>query len=568
MTPAAVFVPLPCPVCRDHMSGEETGPPRTIAIAHRIMDSQQRQLVKKYLDLLAYHWKFITGCVLIALSLGLVVYLRMPKVYQCTALLSYERQQINPARMAPERQTRRLRDTVSTLSELVMSRNNLEGIISQFSLYPKERQQMPIEDVIELMRKKIKISPSTRGDTFTVTFEGSNPEKVQKTTNALASKFIEENLKYREERATETSKYTEDELNMAKVVLDKKEQAMRDYKLKYYNEMPDQRESNLARLSALHEQYQNIQDSIQDLERTRVLVQEQVALRQRLATALLPGGGAETATAPSAAASRPMTRAERLQSLQRYLEALLAKYTERHPEVRRTRQMIAKLKQELATAPDDAGEETTASKAEPRGAAEEDPEIARARLQLKEIDLNIKQLRADQKKVRSEIDKYEKWVAAAPVREAEWNALTRDYNELRRHYDYLVAQNLQASSAEHLERKQKGSKFKIVDPARLPDKPFKPDFKKMLLLSLGAGLALGLGLVVGLDFIDTSFKDADDLEGFLGMAVTCAVPYLEIRAEARKRRFINIFWTLFYLLYGLLLLAALVYFWRQGQIVL
>ncbi len=531
------------------------------------MESQQRQLVKKYLDLLAYHWKFIVGCLLVALSIGLVVYLRMPKVYQCTALLSYERQQINPARMAPERETRRLRDTVSTLSELVMSRNNLEGIISQFNLYQEERRRMPIEDVIEFMRKKIQIKPSTRGDTFTVTYEGRDPEKVQKTTNALASKFIEENLKYREERATETSKYTEDELNMAKMVLDKKEQAMRDYKLKYYNEMPEQRESNLARLTALHEQYQNIQDSIQDLERTRVLVQEQIALRQRLATAIIPGTGATAVPGPAEASSRPMTRAERLQTLQRYLESLLAKYTERHPEVRRTRQMIAKLEQEQATAPAETKEKATAKKTEPK-VETEDPEIARARLQLKEIDINIKQLRKDQKTVRAEIDKYEKWVAAAPVREAEWNALTRDYSELRRHYDYLVAQNLQASSAEHLERKQKGSKFKIVDPARFPDKPFKPDFRKMLLLALGAGLALGLGLVVGLDFIDTSFKDADDLEEFLSMPVTCAVPYLETRAEARKRRFGNIFWTLLYLLYGLILLAALVYFWRKGQIIL
>ncbi len=532
------------------------------------MESQQRQLVKKYLDLLAHHWKFITGCLLVALSVGLLLYLRMPKVYQCTALLSYERQQINPARMAPEREERRLRDTVSTLSELVMSRNNLEGIITQFSLYPEERRKMPIEDVIELMRKKISIRPSTRGDTFTVTYEGRNPEKVQKTTNALASKFIEENLKYREERATETSKYTEDELNMAKMVLDKKEQAMRDYKLKYYNEMPDQRESNLARLTALHEQYQNIQDSIQDLERTRVLVQEQIALRQRLATAILPGGGTDTAAGQTGAASHPMSRAERLQALQQYLESLLSKYTERHPEVRRTRQMIARLEQELASQP--AAEEKKEGAGTPAVSqpVSEDAEIARARLQLKEIDLNIRQLRADQKKVRAEIDKYEKWVAAAPVREAEWNALTRDYNELRRHYDYLVAQNLQASSAEHLERKQKGSKFKIVDPARYPDKPFKPDFKKMLLLALAAGLALGLGVVVGLDFIDTSFKDVDDLEEFLGMTVTCSVPYLETRAEARRRRFRNIFWTLLYLLYGVLLLAALVWFWRKGQIIL
>ncbi len=101
-------------------------------------------------------------------------------------------------------------------------------------------------------------------------FKGHDPEKVIKVTNALASLFIEENLKYREERATETSKYTESELAMSKKVLDEKEQVMRDYKLKYFNEMPEQRQGNLTQLQALITQNQGIQNSIQDLERTKV----------------------------------------------------------------------------------------------------------------------------------------------------------------------------------------------------------------------------------------------------------------------------------------------------------
>ena len=101
-------------------------------------------------------------------------------------------------------------------------------------------------------------------------------------------------------------------------------------------------------------------------------------------------------------------------------------------------------------------------------------EIQRLQIQLKEIDINIKQLREEQAKIPAQIAKYQRWIEAVPVREAEWNALTRDYTELRRHYDQLVAQNLQAQSAENLEHNQKGSKFKIVDSARLPEKPFSP----------------------------------------------------------------------------------------------
>ncbi|MCF6186582.1 MAG: Wzz/FepE/Etk N-terminal domain-containing protein [Desulfobulbaceae bacterium] len=529
------------------------------------MENQQRQQVKKYLDLLLQRWKLIVACLLVAVTVGLALYLRIPKLYRSSALLSYEQQQINPGRMAPEREGQRLRDTVSTLSELVMSRNNLEKLILQFDLYPEARQKLPIEDVIEAMRKDITISPSSRGDTFTVDFQGTQQDKVMKVTNALGSKFIEENLKYREERATETSKYTEDELNLAKVVLDKKEQAMRDYKLQYYNEMPEQRESNIARLSSLHEQYQGMQNSVQDLERTRVMAQEQIALRKRLGSAL--AGGAQGAAGQDSSSAQPMGKYERLQQLRQYLDGLLNKYTEKHPEVRRTRQLIAKIEVDLESEPP--SEKSTAGSENDRVyRSPQDPEIQQLQLQVKEIDLNIKNLKKDQEKIKGEINRYEKWIEAAPVREAEWNALTRDYSELRRHYDYLVAQNLQAGSVEHLERKQKGSKFKIIDPARFPDKPFKPDFKKMLLLALGIGGGLGVGLTLGLDFLDTSFKDVHDIESVLGVEVVSSIPYIETSSEIRKQRIYLIFSVSFFFLYTVALGAALIYFYLQGRIVL
>ncbi len=69
---------------------------------------------------------------------------------------------------------------------------------------------------------------------------------------------------------------------MAKKVMDVEEQTMRDFKLKYYNEMPEQRAGNLERLNRLNEQSQRLQESIQNLERTKIMAQEQSAMMQRL----------------------------------------------------------------------------------------------------------------------------------------------------------------------------------------------------------------------------------------------------------------------------------------------
>lgn len=523
------------------------------------MENQQRQQVKKYFDLLTAHWKLLVVCLLIGLTVGLAVYLYMPKLYRCTALLSYERQQINPSRMNPEKDNQRIRDTVSTMRNVVLSRGNLVQIITDFDLYTATRKKLPIEDVVDIMRKHIKIAPASRGDSFTVAFDGKDQQKVMQVTNALAVKFIDENLKYREERATETSRYTQNELNLAKTVLDKKEQVMRDYKLKYYNEMPEQRESNLARLNALHEQHQAVQDSIQDLERTKVMVQEQINLRKQLVGSM--GSAAVQTSAPRA--GQTVTPWQRLQQLRSHLAALQVKYTDKHPEVRHTKQQIARLEADLdGTRPPSGTQRTT------RRRAVQDPEIGQLKIQLKEISLNIKKLRADQETIRAEIPKYEQWIAAAPVREAEWKALTRDYDELRRNYDYLVAQNLQASSVEHLERKQKGSKFKIVDLARFPDKPYKPIFLQILLIAAGGGLAVGACLVFGMDFIDTSFTDVSDVESYLGLPVVCSIPYLAGKGESGKQRMHTVLWIGGFLLYFGGLLAAFVLFWQQGRVIL
>ncbi len=533
------------------------------------MELQQRQQLRKYLDLISYHWKLIFFCFLLGLTIGLVMYLKMPKLYRSSALLNYEPQavQFGPK----EREGRNLKKTVSTLRDLVLSRNNLEQIIKQFDLYPEERNRLPIEDVILIMRQNIKIALSSgHADTFSVAFIGKDQAKVQKVTNALASKFIEENLKFREERATATSEYTSDELKRAKDILDQKEQVMRDYKLRYYNELPDQQQSNIARLNALHTQYQSLQNSIQDLERTKIMAQEQLALRKRLSRLILldtrkKGEEGESVISPT----RPSVpdNFARLHQLKQYLATLQTKYTGRHPEIRRTKKLIAQLEKQLA------GQEQplTVGKVEEKNARpsldkNQDLVAQRLSLQIKEIDMNIKELKDQQKTVQKEIEKYKKWIAAAPVREAEWSKLTRDYAQLKGHYEKLVQTNLRAEAVQHLERKQKGSKFAVVDPARFPDQPYRPVFAQVMLLAAGLGLGIGVAMAFLMDFIDTSFRDTFDLEQYLGLRVASTVPYIFTNEEELRNKTATVLWGIFFVVYSGVLIGVFYHYYQIGMI--
>ncbi|OGR15906.1 MAG: hypothetical protein A2X81_13830 [Desulfobacterales bacterium GWB2_56_26] len=510
----------------------------------------------QWIDIAGRRKALITTCILTALTIGLGVYLSQPKVFQSDSLLSYQQQMVNTGRMLPDDNSQ-LKDIVSTLTQIVTSRTSLEKIITNEKLFEKERKELPMEDVVEGMRSNIEIITSKNGDTFRIVHMGSDPVKVVRVANALAARFIEENMKYRELRASETSAYTEEELEMAKKMLDGKEVVMRDYKLQFYNEMPDQREVNMSRLISLQNHDQSRQESIQNLERTRALLRDQIGTRKELMQAKLESSSS------SDDASQGLSRQDKLERLRAELHALGLKYKEHHPKIISLRSKIAKLEQAEPAA--DSG----LPAAQPGSGAREqdDKTVVALELQVKDITFSIEKLTKEKQEIDGLTKQYDKWISAAPVREAEWSALTREYGELKRHYDFLVGQNLQAGSALNLERKQRGSQFKIEDSAQQPVKPVKPDFLKIMGIALLLGSGAGVAGALLLEKTDTSFRFPEQLEATFPFEVLCAVPILPLKAEIVRQRVMTTTATVFFLTWASAIVAALGVLWTQGRII-
>jgi uncharacterized protein involved in exopolysaccharide biosynthesis len=317
-------------------------------------------------------------------------------------------------------------------------------------------------------------------------------------------------------------------------------------------------------LTSLQDQYQSRQNSIQDLERTRVLIQDQIAVRKQIIeenrrvrlASIAPGPG-------GTAASAVESDADRLLRFQNELRVLLERYTERHPEVVVLRKRIATLEQSGNTIATQQGQGDQDNSPE-----QVDRVLADLQSQLRDIGLSIKRLGSEKDSLEALIEQYEEWVAAAPVREAEWSALSREHVELRRHYDYLVAQNLQAGSALNLERKQKGSQFKIEDPARTPLKPIQPNFIRIMGMALLAGAGIGCILAFGRDILDPSLKDPAEVEEFLGVELICTVPQLSLPKEIIRKKLLQTLWGLIFLGTAGSLTVVFVYYWKLGRIVI
>ena len=126
-------------------------------------------------------------------------------------------------------------------------------------------------------------------------------------------------------------------------------------------------------------------------------------------------------------------------------------------------------------------------------------------------------------------------IATVPTRETELVELTRDYETLRQVYTNLLAKSENARVAANLERRQIGEQFKLLDPARLPERPISPNRNQIDLLGALGGLVVGLGLVMLFEYRDSSFRTEADVLGAFRLPVLAMVPKM-VGAVDRKRQ--------------------------------
>jgi len=99
-----------------------------------------------------------------------------------------------------------------------------------------------------------------------------------------------------------------------------------------------------------------------------------------------------------------------------------------------------------------------------------------------------------------------------------------------------LAKGLESQLSENLEKKQKGEQFQVIDPANLPLSPFKPNRPFILFGGLAAGILGGLAAAFLWDLLDRSFKNSDDLAGFIDLPILATIPAIITRGAVLERR--------------------------------
>src|SRR5438552_2861233 len=108
-----------------------------------------RMVTKHWLTLLAV-WLFFA-----AIAAG-VVFL-MPATYRAEALILVDSQKI-PEKYVSSSVGSDLQDRLATISQQILSSNQLKTLIDNFDLYHEEKKNHVQEEIIEMMRSDIKIT--------------------------------------------------------------------------------------------------------------------------------------------------------------------------------------------------------------------------------------------------------------------------------------------------------------------------------------------------------------------------------------------------------------------------
>lgn len=462
-----------------------------------------------------------------AVVVGLVT--SLPNIYRSSATVLVERQQVPEAFVKPT-VTGELDTRLHTISQEILSRSRLEGLITRFNLYSRLRQRLSPEELVTRMRNDIVLEVKSDeraqgriGKTiaFAISYRGSDPATVAQVTNTLASFYIEENLKVRARQATGTADFLRAQLEETKKQLDIQERRVSEYNRRYLGELPQQMATNLAALEQL-----NTQLRLNGDRQTLTLARREVLDRQLTDAATL---GPRAGQAPERHPAAPDTPAIRLDRLRQELTQLRSQYTEKYPEVSRVKAEIAAVEREQSE---------TKSEAPPDAppVTPPDPAVRRLKESLAEVDAELKALKNDEQRLKDAITLYQARVERTPRREQEIQEVSRDYQTTRDHYQTLLKRYQEAQLAEDMEQRQKGEQFRVLDPALAANEPAAPN--RLRLLAMGLALTLGLtaGAVVLAEQFDTSFHSVGELRAFTDIPVLVSIPRIVTASDARARR--------------------------------
>jgi len=460
--------------------------------------------IREIIDMLIRRKRWIIGSLLIVPLVVFAAGHYWPKKYRSETLILVDPQRV-PEEYVKATVTGDITDRLQTISDEVMSRTRLLTIANEDNLYRKVRETHGDDGVINAIRKDITVDiiqgTGDRIDGFKIAYIASTPEQAQKVTRQIADLFIQENIKERDQDAESTAQFIQNQLVSAGANLALQDQKIREFKAAHLGELPEQETANLSMISEYQSLAQQNSDAIDRANQQLVYLQSMLGTNR---------GQKQTAAPPP-----PTPLQLQLQAAKNQLAADRQQYTEAYPDVVRLRDEVATLEAEVKRQPPAARH--TAATTGPN--MEQQMEG-----QLLATQQEIKSRTERQQELERQVNGLQSRIESLPAVQQQYESLSRDYTEMQKNYESLLAKEQAAGMAAQLELHNESERFRVLDPASLPTIPYSPNALKVNLGGLIGALFVGLGLAYLAEMRDPSIHTADEAEMYLSVPLIVALP--------------------------------------------
>jgi len=348
-------------------------------------------------------------------------------------------------------------------------------------------------------------------------------------------------MRLREGQAASTSEFLAKQVLDVQARLEQQEAKVTEFKRQHLGELPEQRDANLGMIDALQKQMALLSDNLARAQERRNAVMQMAALEAELAevdSINLMGRNDNSNQPPST----QLSPEQQLKVLEDQLAQYKVRFSDKHPDVIRLKQVIANLKTSLEEQKGTAEPSLSNSAVGLHSSVSPQAKTAATkatsnRIELTSIDSEIQRMNSEMQKISSAVAMYQQRIENTPKVEQELVSISRAYDTSRDLYASLLKRLDEAKLADKLEQNQKAEKFKILEPAFLPDKPAAPErdllFPVALMLSLGAAI----GSMLLREMWDASFHDAEDLRNVVKIPVLVTIPRIVTTADLWRGRF-------------------------------
>jgi len=544
-------------------------------------DEQQGKTLAEYFEIIIRRRNVLIVSFLVVGFLGSILAVKLPPVYRSSATILIEDQQI-PQSLVATTITDFADKRIQLIKQRVMTRDRVLSIIQKHKIYLDKRNKLVPSELVANFQQDAEINMISanvrdpRGGrvgaatiAFSIAFNDRSPVLAQGVANELVSLFLNENTRVRSQQAAKTTDFIEAEADKLKVEIEKIETEIMAFKAKSGNSLPEMLQSNLLSLDRSKESLRQADSGIQIAKDRMIYLTDSLIRAEE-----------DDLADQSEQGDKPLSKAAQLRSLkaqyihfsslytpkhpdtlrvkrqiqnmdssftgelsgldaskelkqaEQALALLKDKYSENHPDVVKQQQRVSTLIKELNTKED---QDASSKKEREQGSAL----YITLSSQIRSTEHKIEYLYEFKQELQQKIQELQESIDKTPLVEKDYYDLARRRSTSLNKYAEMESKYRAAKLSQTLEEEQKGEKFTLIEPPVAPDKPEKPNRKKIAIMGFALGLGVGLGLVILMELLNGAIRGPKALERVTGIQPIVVIPYIETPLEVMKqsRRF-------------------------------